>query len=67
MEEKHFKNDAKQIVDMAFDAKLFKENVTRDDMNTFEDLIEFLLQSKFDTYKKCLELTAKIQKIKTHE
>lgn len=52
MDEKMFKNDAKQIVDIMFDTKLLKEDVTRDGMNAFEDLIQFLLQSKLDSYQK---------------
>ena len=31
--------------------KLFKDELTRDDFNAFEDLIRFLLQSRFETYK----------------
>ena len=43
MDEKIFKQDAKQMVDMIFEANLFHDNVTRDNMNTFEELIRFLL------------------------
>jgi hypothetical protein len=60
MEELIFKQDAKQIVDMAFDKKLFKDEITRDDMNGFEDLISFLLSSRFESYKKCEELLKKL-------
>lgn len=59
-----FKADAKQIVDTIFDNKLFKDNVTRDNMNGFEDLIQFLLESKYNSHIKMLELTSKI---KEHE
>jgi hypothetical protein len=38
MDDKIFKQDAKSIVDLAFNNKLFKEEITRDDMNTFEEL-----------------------------
>jgi hypothetical protein len=62
MEELIFKQDAKQIVDMAFDKKLFKDEITRDDMNGFEDLISFLLSSRFESYKKCEELLKKLNK-----
>lgn len=61
MEEKIFKADAKQIVDMAFDNKLFKEEITRDDFNGFEDLIQYLLQSRFDSYQRVEKLMAKIE------
>ena len=50
MENKIFEQDAKQMVDMMFDANLFHDNVTRDNMNTFEELIRSLLESKFDSY-----------------
>jgi hypothetical protein len=61
MEEKIFKQDAKQIVDMAFNNKLFKEELTRDDFNAFEDYIQFCLQSRFDTYVRLEKLMNKIQ------
>ena len=38
MDEKIFKQDAKQIVDLAFDKKLFKDEITRDDMNAFKGI-----------------------------
>ena len=43
---KYFKTDAKAIVDGFFDAKLFKEEITRDDMNNVEDFIAEMMQSK---------------------
>ena len=39
MDDKIFKQDAKHMVDMMFDANLFHDNVTRDNMNTFEELV----------------------------
>jgi hypothetical protein len=60
MEDTFFKNDAKQIVDMAFNNKLFKEELTRDDFNAFEDLIQFLLQTRFESYKKIHSLVNSI-------
>lgn len=56
-----FKQDAKTIVDMCFDNKLFKDQVTRDDMNTFQDYIGFLLQSRFDSHVRCKEMLDKIK------
>ncbi len=58
----HFGRDAKQIVDMFFSNKLFRDEITRDDMNHFEGLISFLLQSKFNMYVKCEELLASLDK-----
>ena len=63
MNDKIFKQDAKQIVDLAFDNKLFKDEVTRDDMNTFEELINFLLASRYESYKRTESL---LEKLKTH-
>lgn len=62
MEEKLFKQDAKQIVDLAFDQKLFKDNVTRDDMNCFEELIDFFLSTRYESYKRVNKLLEKLDK-----
>jgi hypothetical protein len=67
MDDKIFKQDAKSIVDLAFNNKLFKEEITRDDMNTFEELINFLLSSKFESYKKAETLFNSIQKSQNNE
>ncbi len=64
MEDKIFKNDAKSIVDMCFDTKIFKEHVTRDDMSALEEHISYLLQSRFEGYKKMDALMEKINKDK---
>jgi len=56
-----FKSDAKQITDLAFDNKLFREDLTRDDFNAFEDLITFLLQSRFESYQKLTAITDRIE------
>ena len=60
MEDKIFKADAKQLVDMAFNNKLFKDELTRDDFNAFEDLIQFLLQSRFESYQRVEKLMKSI-------
>jgi len=64
MEDKTFRNDAKQIVDLCFDNRLFNENITRDDMNAFEELITFLLQSRFESYKRIEKLMISIKNTK---
>jgi hypothetical protein len=61
MEDKIFKNDAKQIVDLAFNNKLFKEEITRDDFNAFEELIGFLLQSRFESYQRAEKLLSSLK------
>ena len=65
MEKQIFKSDAKQIVDLFFETKLFKEDVTRDDMNETENLVQFLLESRFDSYVRINKLTERIDKSKT--
>jgi len=65
MDEKIFKQDAKQIVDLAFDKKLFKDEITRDDMNAFEQLIDFLLSSRYESYKRSEKLLESLKKTKT--
>ena len=64
MDDKIFKQDAKQIVDLAFDKKLFKDEITRDDMNTFEELIDFLLSSRYESYKRAEKLLETLKKTK---
>ena len=55
MENEYFKTDGKQIVDMLFDAKKFKDNVTRDELSCIEDYIVYLLESKLASYKRGIE------------
>ena len=62
MEKNYFKQDAKQIVDMLFDNKIFREDVTRDDLNAVENHINFLLDSKFDSHLRLEKLVKKIEK-----
>lgn len=62
MTENQFKQDAKSIVDLAFDTKIFKEDVTRDEMTAFEGLISFILQSKFESYNKAKDLLDRLNK-----
>lgn len=63
MTEQYFKNDAKQMVDMLFDNKLFIDAMTRDNLNEVEELVGYLMQSRFDSYLKAEKL---FSKIKTH-
>ena len=65
MDKKIFEQDAKTIVDLAFDSKLFKDSVTRDNMNTFEDLIEYMLSSRFESYKKVEKLLESVKEFES--
>jgi len=61
-EEKKFKADAKSLVDMFFIKGYFSESITRDDMVAVEELVQFLLVSKFKMYVKTHELTERLKK-----
>ncbi len=61
MENNQFKDDAKQMVDLMFNSKVFKEEVTRDDMNKFEEVISFLLSSRFESHLRCQKLMKQIE------
>lgn len=63
MEQKeYFKKEAKMIVDMLFDSKCFNEKITRDDMNSTENFISEMMDSRFNSYQKLKELTKRIAK-----
>ena len=64
MEKTRFKQDAKQITDMLFDKRLFVDSLTRDEMNAFEDLIEFIINSKFESHLRCEKLLESLEKNK---
>lgn len=61
MNEEIFKNEAKTIVDLFFNNKLFKDEITRDDMNKTEEYIEFCLTSRFEMHIKCDKLMKSIE------
>lgn len=62
MKENYFKQDAKQIVDMLFDNKIFRDNVTRDDLTAVETHLSYLLDQKFNSHLRLAELIKKINK-----
>ena len=59
--EKRFKKDAKQIVDMLFEAKLFRDDITRDDMNVTENFISDLMSMSFEFHLKANELLKRME------
>ena len=61
MTKTYFKNDAKQIIDMLFDNKIFIPTLTRDELNATEEFIEYSMQSRFDTHLKAEKLFSKIK------
>jgi hypothetical protein len=61
MTEFHFKQDAKSIVDLLFDSKLFKEEITREMMNDLETHIGDMFKSRFDFYIKITEFRQRMK------
>lgn len=59
--ENYFKNDAKAIVDMLFENKLFIESLKRDDLMAIENFIASELQSKFESITKMQKLIETIK------
>lgn len=55
-----FRTDAKRITDLLFDAKLFKEDITRDQMIEVETLICYLMDSRYKGQKRTEELMEKL-------
>lgn len=64
MEDKTIKKDAKSVVDMLFDGKLFKSAVTRDDMVAIEELVYYMMKTRVNSIIKAKELQARINKLK---
>jgi len=62
MEPHLFKQDAKSIVDTIFETKCFREDLTRDDINAVEELVQFMLSSRFDSFLQARKLSQKIIK-----
>lgn len=60
----HHQNRAKAIVDMLFDTKIFKEQITRNDMQAVEDYVAFEFSCYQNSAKKSLEFQKKIEKFK---
>lgn len=59
----NFKADAKHIVDALFDGKLFKDNLTRDDLNCIESYVLDMMESKMSSHIKCKEIEEKLNKM----
>ena len=57
----YYQVEAKRIIDSMFDAKVFSEKMTRDDMQGFEDLIAFYFLSHAKTTKKSLEFILSVK------
>lgn len=62
----NFKNDAKSIIDLLFNTKCFREDISRDNMNELENYVEFCLSSKFEAHIKCLKLSKQIERLEKY-
>ena len=60
--EPYYQNRAKEVVDMLFNGKLFKDKITRDNLNAIEDLIAYLFQSDAKSARKCAEIMLRMPK-----
>lgn len=57
-----FKQDAKSLVDTLFETKIFKDNLTRDDLNAIEELISYSMYSRYDCVMRAEKLFEKVNK-----
>jgi chemotaxis protein CheY-P-specific phosphatase CheC len=57
---KIFKQDAKSIVDTLFETKIFRDDLTRDELNTVEEMLDYLMSSRFDSIKRAEQLCSRI-------
>jgi len=58
-----FKGDVKDMIDKLFEAKFFKDSITRDNLNTIENYLEWSLNCKFNSHIKLLELQKMIKEL----
>lgn len=57
---KIFKQDAKSITDTLFETKIFRDDLTRDELNTVEEMLDYLMSSRFDSIKRAEQLFSRI-------
>jgi len=57
---KIFKQDAKSIVDTLFETKIFRNDLTRDELNAIEELIDYMMTSRYDSIKRAEQLFSRI-------
>ncbi len=51
--EEYYQIRAKEVVDVLFDKKFFREDVNRDDMQAVEDFVAYNFQSHAELAVKC--------------
>lgn len=57
---KIFKQDAKSIVDALFEIKVFRNDLTRDELNSIEEMIDYCMYSRFDSILRTEKLFKQI-------
>lgn len=60
--EEYYQSQGKEIVDSLFNKKVFNQDLTRDDLQSIENLIAFYFQSHANSVKKCAEIKLKFNK-----
>ena len=63
---KIFKQDAKSIVDTLFETKIFRGDITRDELNTIEELIYYCMSARFDSLLRAEKLFKRINEKNEH-
>ena len=58
---KIFKQDAKSIVDTLFETKIFRDDLTRDELNSVEELIDYCMSVRFDSILRAEKLYKQIK------
>lgn len=57
--EPYYQGEAKRFVDSMFDSKVFSEKLTRDNIQAYEDLLAFYMQSHAHNAQKIADFRAK--------
>ena len=57
---KIFKQDAKSITDTLFETKIFRDDLTRDELNSIEEMLDYLLSSRYDSILRAEKLFKQI-------
>jgi len=60
--EEYYQNRAKELIDCMFDTKIFKDEITRDDMKSFEDLVAFNYQCFSNSNRMMANFRVKFKK-----
>ena len=55
-EDKIIKQDAKSIIDLLYDTKVFKSDLTRDNLNAIEEFVAVTLETRINSYVKQYKL-----------